>query len=239
MSVVFNGVAANNFDMGTSRNYLRNVSGATLMAWVTYGALGTARTVIGVSIGTGTGTRAKFSSTTADGVDFRVRALDADTSSVFSTAGGILTTSGRFHIACVVNYLTRIGIIYINGAASASGTFATITAGNTSNTAAQTGTIGASEPGTANPWLGQIEDARVYGRVMGDSEIKTIYTGQGVDGINIGLEGRWMMNEKPPGQNADRVADLSPNGYDLVVSGTLAYAVGVTTARRRNRNLRR
>lgn len=232
MALQFNGVVANNVDMGPNRNYLRNVSGGTLMAWVTYGLLGVARTVIGVSIGTGTGTRAKFSSTTANGVDFRVRALDSDTSSVITSAGSLLATDQRYHIACVVDYLTKTGFIYINGELVLTGFFAAITAGNTSNTSAQTGTIGASEPGTANPWAGQIEDARVYNRALGPDEIKTIYTARGCDNILESLFARWTFNEFPPGTNATTMADISGNGNDGLAFGTLPYVPGTLKLKR-------
>ena len=226
MSLLFNGVAANNVDMGPNRNYFRNVSGGTLMAWVTYGLLGLARTVIGVSVGTGTGTRAKFSSTVTDGVDFRVRALDADTSAVFATAGGLLATGGRYHIACVVDYTSKTGFIYIDGELAATGFFAAITAGNTSNTSAQTGTIGASEPGTANPWAGQIEDPRVYNRALGPDEVKTIYTARGCDNILTDLFARWTFNEFAPGVNASQIPDITGNGNNGAAFGTLPYAPG-------------
>ena len=235
MAILFNGVAANNVDMGPNRNYFRNVSGGTLMAWVTYGLLGVARTVIGVSINTGTGTRAKFSSTTANGVDFRVRALDADSSSVITSAGSLLNTSERFHIACVVNYLSKTGFIYINGELVTTGFFTAITAGNTSNTTSQTGTIGASEPGTANPWAGQIEDPRVYHRALGPIEIKSIYTSGGCDNIIQDLFARWTFNEFAPGVNSGSIPDITGNGNVGVNQGTLPYAPGALKLNRPKR----
>jgi hypothetical protein len=226
MSIQFNGVAANNVDMGSNRDYFRNVSGGTMMAWVTYGLLGVARTVIGVSVGTGTGTRAKFSSTVTDGVDFRVRALDADTSAVIATAGGLLTTGSRYHIACVVDYTVKTGFIYIDGELVTTGVFTAITAGNTSNTSAQTGTIGANEPGNNNPWAGQIEDPRVYNRLLGPAEIKTIYTARGCDNILDGLFARWTFNEFAPGVNAGSIPDISGNNNIVTGLGTLPYVPG-------------
>lgn len=226
MALYFTGVsAANNVDMGPNRNYFRNVSGGTMMGWVTYDSLGTSRSIIGVSIGTGTGTRAKISSLAANTVELRARRLDADVSSTVVTAT-TLVTGQRYHIAGVFDYSAHAGLIYINGELDTVGNFSTLTNGSTSNTSAQTGTIGANEPGTANPWHGAMEDLRVYNRALGPGEIRTIYAMRGCDNILQDLFARWVLNEAAPGVVAGEIPDLTSNRNVVVTIGTLNYVPG-------------
>jgi hypothetical protein len=235
MSIVFDGVAANNLDMGNSRNFLRNVAGGTVMGWGLITAFGASRSMISISIAASINTtRTKMTVLTSGAVEIRARALDAQAASdAFDTGATVLTANQRFHIAATVDYSARAGIIYIDGEQAATGVFATMTAGNTSDTVALTGTIGAHENGGSAPWLGQIEDARVYGRILGPAEIKTIVTSRGADGIGGSLQGRWLMNEKAAGQSVALVADLSPNAYALAAAGTSLYAAGTIVSRRR------
>jgi 6,7-dimethyl-8-ribityllumazine synthase len=235
MAIVFDGVVANNLDMGANRNFLRNVAGGTIMAYVTINSIGVTRSLISISIGTGTATRTKMSVLAAGTVEIRARALDAQVASDAFNTVATLVAGQRYHLAAVLNYSTRSALIYIDGDLSIAGSFATMTPGNTSDTAAQTGTIGANETGSSAPWNGQVEDARVYGRALGPAEIKTIATGRGADGITGSLQGRWSCNEKATGQTAVQVADLSGNGYALTAGGTLLYGAGTIIDRHRRR----
>jgi hypothetical protein len=234
MSVIFDGVAANNLDMGAGRNFLRNVAGSTLMGWGLLTALGASRALIAISVGTSTSTRTKLSVLSSGAVEIRARALDGEAGSQAISAG-TLVPSQRYHIAATVDYVARVATIYLDGVAIAVGTL-NITSGNTSDTAATTGTVGAHETGTTAPWLGYIEDARVYGRVLGPTEILTIATAKGADGITGSLQGRWLLNELPVGQAVSLVADLSPNAYALAISGSLVYGASEIVARRRRQS---
>jgi hypothetical protein len=225
MGCTFNGVAANHVDLLSNRDFLRNVSGGTLMFWATLSALGVARSAISISIGTGTATRAKMSSSVGNGMDLRIRVLDADVaSSVITTPGGELNTTDRFHVAGVINFSNTTGIIYINGVQITTGVFTGLTAGNTSNTAAQIATIGANETGSSAPWFGDLEDVRVYGRILGAGEIASIYTARGSDGIVDSLQGRWPLNDGAQGTNSAVLSDLSINQYSGVAAGTVPFA---------------
>jgi hypothetical protein len=234
MSISYDGTATNNLDMGAGRNFLRNVAGASVMGWGLITAFGTTRAMIAISVGTSTSTRFKMSVLSAGAVELRCRALDGEAGSqAFNTGSTVLTVSRRFHIACVMDYTNKVGSIYIDGDVVAAAQLSALTANATSDTAAVTGTIGAHETGTTAPWLGQLEDCRVYGRVVGASEIKTIVTCEGRDNIRGALEGRWMCNEQPVGAAVSLVPDLSGNTYALAISGALTYATGLTLPRRR------
>lgn len=230
MAVFFGGVAANNLDMGPFRDFIRNVAGATMMGWVTYDALGTSRALIGLFGAVG-GTRAKISTLTSNVVELRGRSLDTDASSTIATTA-TLAVNQRYHIAGVFDFSSKSGLIYINGDLSVAGTFANMTAGNTSDTACETGTIGANESGTNNAWLGHMEDVRIYTRVLGDNEIKTIYASRGCDNIHFGIQARWVLDEQGPGVAVSTVPDVSGNGFGINVSGTLLYSAGTLKTNR-------
>lgn len=236
MALYFTGVSgANNVDMGPNRDYFRNVEGGTLMGWVTYDSLGTSRSIIGVSIGTGTGTRAKISTPgSANTVELRARRLDADTSSTVTTTT-TLVTGRRYHIAGVFDYSEHTGLIYIDGELDTIGVFSTLTDGATSNTSAQTGTVGANEPGTGNPWHGAIEDVRVYNRALGPHEIRSIFAARGSDNILQDLFARWTFNEFAPGVAGGEIPDLTDNRNVAVTVGSLSYVAGTLKLNRPKR----
>lgn len=50
---------------------------------------------------------------------------------------------------------------------------------------------------------GLLADGRIYDRALSLEEIKTIHRTRGHDGIIDGLVGRWILNELPPGTEAD------------------------------------
>jgi hypothetical protein len=53
----------------------------------------------------------------------------------------------------------------------------------------------------AGRWMkGQLADVRVYNRALSASEVQTIYTCKGHDGIVYGLVGRWLLNEDASGK---------------------------------------
>lgn len=227
MSVLLNG--ASDIDIGMGRPWMQNVPGGTLMSWVTIGVLAGTQTVIGMFGNTGT-TRAKFSVNGTGNVSSRANALDADATSSFNSTGAI-TTTGRFHIACVYFFSSKSGLIYINGVLDTAGIFANMTAGNTSNTVCAQSRIGANETGTTNSWTGEIEDCRVYNRVLGSDEIMTIYSGLGKDGILTGLQARWPMSDLGVGVAASNVIDVGGNNFDGVVGGSVSYQAGITVPR--------
>jgi len=172
------------------------------------------RSIMGVFGGTGA-TRMKLSVLAAGTLELRARALDSDAASALTVSVVTLMPAGVWtHVVGVVDYNRALGSIYINGNLTAAADFsATMTKGNTSNTACTNGCIGANEPGTTNFWLGLNEDARIYGRAMGDTDISTIFATRGNDRHLDQIEGRWFLREKGPGQAMDLASDLSINQF--------------------------
>jgi hypothetical protein len=97
-----------------------------------------------------------------------------------------------YHIAATVD-ATKFGQIYINGVLEASGVGADTATGTTLS-------IGNRNGAAANQCTnGVLDDVRVYTRVLGASEIATIFACRGADSIFFGLQNRFLLNERAEG----------------------------------------
>jgi hypothetical protein len=232
MSVLLNGTSGT-LDTGTGRPWMQNVGAGSACGWIKTVALvaGQFQTLVGAFGNTGT-TRFKISINGTGNVTWRCNALDADATSVINSTNAV-SPSARTHIAAVVNFSTKSGIIYINGVADPSGVqvFTNMTAGNTSNTACAQSAVGSREDGAANFFNGELEDVRIYNRGLGPDEIMTIFTGLGMDMISTGLQARWPMAELGQGVACTNITDISNNGFGGVAAGSPTYQPGITTAR--------
>jgi hypothetical protein len=228
MAVSFNGTN-NSLEIALNRPFLKNTGGGTLMAWLVQRTSGT-MSFVGVFGGTG-GTRAKLTINPGGTIQLRARSLDADTSSNV-TSGGTIALAALVHVVGVFDFTNATGTVYINGVIDTIGNFATMTAGNTSNTNNTDGHIGSNETGSTNFYDGLLEDVRIYDRALGPGEILTIYTGMGKDGIVTNLQSRWPMSDLGTG-NVGNAVDLSNNNFGAISDGAAAptYADGVTLQR--------
>ena len=204
---------------GTGRPFMKNVSGGTQMGWVNTRLLAGFQSLGGAFGATGT-TRFKLSIDSTGHVTWRCNSLDADPTSVI-TSTNTLTPGTTYHICGVVNFSSKSGIIYINGAADPSGVqvFTNMTAGNSSNTNCNLSSIGAREDGGNNWWNGTIEDVRIYDRALGPAEIATIYATYGKDIITTNLQARWPLNDGGPGSAVNQAADIGPNAFGGIATG--------------------
>jgi hypothetical protein len=84
------------------------------------------------------------------------------------------------------------------------------------NTVAKTGNV---RTGAVDIWLGDqpgdpgsrptdgcLADVRVYDRVLSPEEIQAIFHARGIDGIVLGILGRWMLNGGAPGDTVPAAA---------------------------------
>lgn len=214
MSLSFNG-STQAVQIAAGRPFHKNVASGTLMAWVKQASFtGSSMSIVGFFGGTGS-TRAKITliGAPANAVQIRARSLDSDAGSNVQTVTPIVV-GDLTHIAAVIFYAQRTGIIYINGVANAVGIFSGMTAGNTSNTNNTNGFFGSGETGTADEYNGLIEDVRIYDRALADDEIATIVATNGKDGIWSGLQARWPCMDRAPGVAASgAVQDISVNAF--------------------------
>lgn len=164
------------------------------------------------------------------------RALDSDSNSDIAGPSNTVPIGVPTFVVITVDYTTREGRIYKNGVFIGSGLGTNLTAGNTSPTNGDDGSIGSEDSGTPELFNGWIEDARVYSRVLSANEILTMYTCQGIDGIVFGLEQRYELQS---GFDRQLVSQVSPqdsarqklNGS--VPNGSPTYAPSITPTFRR------
>jgi hypothetical protein len=233
MAILFN--ASGTLDPGSGLALLQNVAGGTLMGWGTMTEFTNSRSIIGFQGNTGT-TRAKITVTASTGIPtVRANALDADATSSFN--GGVAITNGvLFHFASTFNFSAGTGIIYINGVVDTAGSFANMTHGNTSNTAAALAKLASQENGTSNQWIGKLEDVRLYNRALSANEIRTIYAQRGRDGIFQGCTGRWPLmslgDTVSPAAGAS-IKDISNSKFHLTNTGTNVFSKRIASVDRR------
>lgn len=173
-------------------NQLQNVAGATLMAWVLPEAVDT----IFLEFEVGGGGGAPRLSAGLDAVPNwfgNGRRLDGDVTS--TTTDGAAALGALTHVAVVADYVNGTLDDYVNGALAAT-TSPGGWAGNSSNTASNTASIGSQ---LSAPLDGDVADARVYSRALSPLEIATIFESRGRDSILLGMANRWKLIESPPG----------------------------------------
>ena len=81
-----------------------------------------------------------------------------------------------------------------------------------------------------------VEDVRIYDRVLSPDEILTIFNSRGRDGIALGLQARYLLNEGAPGvvaSGAGVIKDSGPNGLDGTPTNSPTWASGQLNFRRR------
>lgn len=223
--------------MGGGRPFGQNVAAATLMCWFNFtGTASGQQDLIGFATGSAGSntTRLRLEITTGPVVRVRARALDGDSSSLITSPNNF--TGGWHHAAAVIFFTTAFGILYIDGVQdTAASVSATMTAGNTSNTASLSATMGGHlSGGTGEFFNGELADGRIYHRALGPAEILTIFNGHGRDGINSSLQARWGCKDGPPGSTVVSVADLGPSAYGGAPVASPIFAVDTLTMQRRS-----
>lgn len=128
------------------------------------------------------------------------------------------------HIAMVVNKSDDTLKIYVDGVEEASAGIVGLGT-LTSNIDFKVGSQGTAD---VIPFSGTQEDVRLYLRALSSDELRTIHAVRGHDGIVLGLEGRWTMNELEPGADVTEappniVIDVSGNGNDMEGHGDTTF----------------
>ncbi|HSN70007.1 MAG TPA: LamG-like jellyroll fold domain-containing protein [Steroidobacteraceae bacterium] len=97
--------------------------------------------------------------------------------------------------------------------------------------------FGDSTPASSSSWmLGDLDDIRIYNRVLTPTEIQTIYNRRGTDDIINGLLVRYLLQDAAPGTDltgaSDEVRDSGPGGYDATANdpSAVTYPTYVASA---------
>jgi len=85
--------------------------------------------------------------------------------------------------------------------------------------------FGDSIPNSGSSWMiGDLDDCRIYNRILTPNEVMSIFTRRGMDDIFNGMLLRYPLQEKAPGQSMDgssnEVKDSGPYKYDGAAADT-------------------
>lgn len=138
------------------------------------------------------------------------------------TTTTVYATSAWYHVALLANNTQKA--VYVNGVADVPlGNYATSTVGN--DTALS---IGSSTWNASQGMFGQLEDFRVYARLLSAAEINLIFASKGKDKIINRLQHWWTLTG-PPGTTVSQEKDLMGNLNLNTVVGTPSYQTSLNT----------
>lgn len=255
MSVLFSSATSDSIRQGVNIPSLNNVPGASLTCWFTANSLppGPADPATKYTlVSSGAGPPGIPPLTNRSRIEIEIendpaagrpagfnivcRALDSDSNSDVPGPSNTVPIGVPTFVVITVDYTSREAKVYKNGILIGSGIGANLTAGNTSPTNGDDGSIGSEDSGTPELFNGWIEDARVYSRALSANEILTMYTCEGIDGIVLGLEQRYELQSGFGGQ---LVSQVSPqDSARQLLNGSLPggvpiYAPSITPTFRR------
>lgn len=226
-----------------------NQAAFTIMCWIRITDLPSAadqQTYVTWSNGTNGNSRIQLqmrgTGVTRGAFALNCRATDGEAVTRFETNSLTLPQPGSWqHLAGVVDYVAKSGLIYVNGA-SVGVNLATannIGAAATSNTPSLRGKIGnTSQNDTTEFMNGIIEDARLYNFAMGPIAIESIFTERGADDFVQGLIQRFPLKDFGSGVQVIQVAPVNNGDRQIgtVSVGTLSFASdSITVTRKRQR----
>lgn len=138
-------------------------------------------------------------------------------------------TGTRVHVA-FTNLRSTTGLLYWNGVQENSNS------GSNTPTSPNTLAIGGRN-GSTDYTNGDLEDVRIYNRVLTAAEIKNIYLSNGRDGITPGLINQWARTSKGNGNDisTDSIYDETGSRQHLTKAGAgnIYYRGGYLNPRRR------
>jgi hypothetical protein len=201
MALLFNGT---NQGLNTSSNSLaQNVSQCTCMAWIYVPAFPSVSGGI-IQINTNsTSTSSRINLLLLNNGALRIGGRASDSMPTISSVDSVsvVTRNAWYHVVGMIDYATETGYIYINGVQSTTTGVLSFTASVTDNTSSYAFNLGSDENNIGEFCNVAIDDARVYHRVLSESEIQTIYACKGTDSVVQDLQTRWMLvgpeNETP------------------------------------------
>jgi hypothetical protein len=229
MALTFSG-NTQRIQLSDSISPVRNVAGATVCAWVYLTNKGaTNATVVSLTASPSRAANPRIDFFAGeDGGDIHVwavgRALDGDANQQFISTLSVPINTWSF-VSGVWSFSSRYIRLGLNGVYEQSGVLAGWTAGNCSNTATLANTLG-NKDSNGNQLNGRMDDTRIYNRVLSDAELQTIFACHGTDGINLGLQARYLFNAKQAGFVAlggETAIDIKGN-YNGVISAGCTYA---------------
>jgi hypothetical protein len=161
-------------------NILQPVANFTSMCWFYATDLSSYKMIIGREDSGGPGHHLEIDASQKGG-------FHGDNGSIMVFTTTTIALNTWYHMVGIRDTTTGNQRIYLNGVlenSAAYGTLATVTA---------TFRIGKPDPWPTQGFIGVMDDARFYDRVLTDNEIATIYACKGCDSVFYGLQGRWLF----------------------------------------------
>ncbi|HYF01407.1 MAG TPA: LamG domain-containing protein, partial [Planctomycetota bacterium] len=168
-------------DAGRNVPLLRNASAATISAWVRVSDTTVDRHIVAVNAGSGQTLGTSRATLIVKGTGFvraGGRAADAGPSYTVDSAAGTVAVDTWTHLAATINYATGQVQIFKNGIRVANGTGSFAPATATSDTNAAVVTLGCEEDAATGFMIGQIDDVRIYSRVLTVTEVAALAAGE-------------------------------------------------------------
>lgn len=152
-----------------------------------------------------------------------------------SNTDGTTYTSGEWvHLAFTGRTSDGLGNTYKNGQLADTGS------GHTTSAGSNTLTIG-TRTGSSQYWAGDLDDLRIYNRVLEDAEIEGIHAARGADRVVDGLVLWLLFREAAPGTTVSgtgSVRDMQGNMDFSPGSSAPDYEESILNYRRRMRYAR-
>lgn len=164
-------------------------------------------------------------------VQIRARCPDAANASTVSTSTQVVPNGIWTHVVIQIFFTSKLGQIYVNGVLLRSDDFGNFAAASTDDTASDAASLAAEASTSATFYPGEIDDYRVYSRLLSIDEIRTIFASKGRDGIVSGLVDRFLM-KGPNGGIMSSVPNLTGGrGADAINSPTFSTGILAPTRR--------
>jgi hypothetical protein len=199
-------------------NILQPIANFTCMCWFYATDLSTYKMIIGREDLSGPGYHLEINASQKGG-------FHADTGSIMVFTTTTIALNTWYHMVGVRDTVTGNQRIYLNGVlenSTAYGTLATVT---------EAFRFGKPNSYPTEGFIGMVDDARFYDRVLTDAEIATIYACKGCDSVFYGLQGRWLFSEGIKDQQVGIYSNITVNNAQSGQSSstassiTLAYTV--------------
>jgi len=225
MSLIFN-ANTDKVTLPDNSSIVRAVAGATVTAWINLSSKPGISTVASLTIPAYRDRpRIDFFAVANDAVHMSAsgRAIDAEAQGTFNGTVLSVPIGVWSFVACRFDFVNRLIKFNLNTTVETSPTISAWTAGNCSNTATLSNTIGGKDA-NAFPLHGSAEDVRIYNRVLSDAELETLHACKGADSIFLGLQVRHGFFERHAGaiaSGSETVRDLMHNFNGLASENTV------------------
>ena len=240
MAANFVSASSMSLNLTSSLSTFQNVTGGTMMCWVSLqGTLPTSEVhLINFSVGTSTANARLAITYLNTATKFRASARRLDANAVSSVNGTTTPVIGTiYHVCATAAYNGTTLKIYVNGVQEGTLTVAGWTAAS-SNTASSGARIGARADVAAGGFSNAIiTDVRTYNRVLTANEIEIIYNARGGDSVVNGMLDRWKLMDGPLATiiGTSRAIGTLQGAAVAVNSPTYADNLRVVTHRRRDK----